>query len=103
MHFNMANLMILGALLASLVLVFRAGERVPAVVALVVSGLEALVAFRLVTINGPRSLGLILAAALALSGGWAWLRSSSKEAVTAATVVALIGAIQLLVALDLLA
>ena len=103
MHFNMANMMILAALLAALVLVFRAGERVPAIIALVVSGLEALLAFRLLTINGPSSLWLILTAVLTGAGVWAWSRAGSKPAVTAATVVTLIGLIQFLVALRLLA
>ncbi len=64
----MPNLMILGALAASLVLVFRSGERIPAFIALAAAALEALIAFRLVTIKGPPSLGLILAAALTLAG-----------------------------------
>ncbi len=95
MHFNMANLMILGALVASFVLVFRSAERLPAFIGLVASALEALIAFRLVTIKGPPHLGLILAAALALGGGWSWLRAGTKPAVSAATVVAVIGAVQL--------
>jgi len=96
MHFNMANLMILGALLASCVLVFRSAERLPAFIALAASALEALIAFRLVTIKGPPYLGLILAALLALGGGWSWLRAGTKPAVSAATIVAVIGAIQLI-------
>lgn len=99
MHFNMSNLMILGALAASLLLVFRSGERIPAFIALAAAALEALIAFGLVTIRSAPSLGLILAAALTLAGGWAWMRASSKPTVTAATVVALVGVIQLLVAL----
>jgi hypothetical protein len=103
MHFNMSNLMILGALIASFVLVVRTGERIPALIALVVSGLEALIAFRLLTLHGPAHLDLILAAALAAAGVWAWMRVGGKPAVTAATVVALVGAIQFLVALGLMA
>jgi hypothetical protein len=103
MHFNQANLMILGALLASVFLVLRTADKVPAVVALIVSGIEALIAFRLVTFHGPPHLGLLLAAALAGAGAWSWTRAGSKPAVTAATVVVLIGIIQLLVALRLMA
>lgn len=103
MHFNQANLMIVAALLASLFLVLRTGDKVPAVIALIVSGIEALIAFRLVTFHGPPHLGLLLAAALAGAGAWAWSRSGSKPAVTAATVVTFIGIIQLLVALRLMA
>jgi len=103
MHFNLPNVMILAALLASLILVFRAGDRIPAIIALVAAGLEALLAFRLLTIRGPASLGLILSAVLAGAGAWAWLRASSKPTVTGATVVTLIGLIQFLVALRVLA
>jgi nicotinamide riboside transporter PnuC len=103
MHFNMANLMILGALLAALVLLFRSAERIPAAIAVVAAGLQALIAFRLVTFHGPPYLGLVLAASLAVAGLWAWSSAGSKPAVSAATVVALIGLIQLLIALKLLA
>ncbi|HKE20008.1 MAG TPA: hypothetical protein VKB80_34275 [Kofleriaceae bacterium] len=103
MHFNMPNLMILGALLASFVLLFRSGERIPAFIALIAAALEALIAFRLVSFKGPQHLGLILAAALTVGGAWAWVRAVSKPAVAAATVIALIGIIQLLVALKVLA
>jgi len=102
MHFNQPNLMILGALLAAFVLVFRSGEKVPAFIALAVAALEALIAFRLVTIKGPASLGLILAVLLAAAGIWSWMRAASKPAVTAATVVALVGVIQVLRSLDIL-
>ena len=97
--FNMANLMILAALLASFVLVFRAGERVPAILALVVTALEALMAFGLLSIRGPAYLGLLLAAVLAVAGVWALGRAGAKPVVTAATVVALVGVIQLLLQL----
>lgn len=102
MHFNQPNLMILGALLAAFVLVFRSGEKIPAFIALAVAALEALIAFRLVTIKGPASLGLILAILLAAAGIWSWMRATSKPAVTAATVVALVGVIQVLRSLDIL-
>jgi hypothetical protein len=102
-QFNMPNLLILVALLGSLVLVFRSADRIPAFIALVAAALEALIAFRLITIKGPPSLGLILAAALLLGGAWAWTRSTTKPAVSAATAVSLVGLIQFLVALKVLA
>lgn len=103
MHFNMVNLMVLAALAASLLLLFRSAERVPAVIAVVAAGIEALIALRLVTFHGPPYLGTLLAGALAVAGAWAWSRAGSKPAVTAATVVAFIGLIQLLMALRLMA
>lgn len=103
MHFNMVNLMVLAALAASLLLLFRSAERVPAVIAVIASGIQALIALRLVTFHGPPHLGTLLAAALAGAGAWAWSRAGSRPAVTAATVVAFIGVVQLLVALRLMA
>ena len=103
MHFNMVNLMVLAALAASLLLLFRSAERVPAVIAVIASGIQALIALRLVTFHGPPYLGTLLAAALAVAGVWAWSRAGSKPAVTAATVVAFIGLVQLLLALRLMA
>lgn len=100
MNFTMGNLLILSALLASFVLVFRAGERIPAIIALVVSGLEALIAFGLISIRGPAYLGLLLATGLAVAGVWALGRTGTKPTVSAATVVALVGVVQLLLALE---
>ncbi|HTE54897.1 MAG TPA: hypothetical protein VK698_28785 [Kofleriaceae bacterium] len=103
MHFNMVTLMILGALAASLLLLFRSGERIPAIIAVVAAGVETLIALHLVSFHGPPYLGTVLAAALTIAGAWAWSRVGSKPAVTAATLVAFIGLVQLLVALRLLA
>jgi hypothetical protein len=89
------------ALAASIVLLFAAVGRPLAVVALVASGLEvamALGALRLHVAGVP--LGLVLGLALALPGLLAWLRASSKAAVSAATVVAVVGVLQVVVAVQ---
>ena len=103
MHFNLGSIMILGAVAGSAFLLARAGERIPAVIALVASALQALIMFRILTIQGPASLGLVLSVAIAAGGCWAWTRSGSKPTITAATVVALVGIIQTLMAVKLLA
>ena len=86
----------IAALAASAVLFFSAVGRALAVLGLVASGLEvamALGALRLHVAGVP--LGLVLGLALAVPGLLAWLRASSKPAVSAATVLALAGALQL--------
>jgi hypothetical protein len=87
------------ALAASLVLLFSTVGRPLAVVGLVASGLEvamALGALRLHVAGVP--LGLVLGLALAIPGLLAWLRAASKPAVSAATTVALVGILQVVLA-----
>jgi uncharacterized protein YybS (DUF2232 family) len=89
------------ALVASAVLFFSAVGRPLAVVALVASGLEVAMAFgalRLHVAGVP--LGLVLGLALAVPGLLAWLRAASKPAVSAAAVLALVGILQVTVAVQ---
>ncbi len=99
---NVGTLMVLVALAASLVLVTQASARLFPIIALVASGLEALIAFKIVSfsVHGV-NVGLILGLALVVAGGVSWAQTDSKTPVTAATAVALIGAIQLAWALHL--
>lgn len=99
---SVATLMALAALAASLVLVTQATARLFPIVALVASGLEVLLAFRVVSfsVSGINVL-LVLAAALLVGGGVSWVQTESKTPVSAATVVVVIGAIQLAGALHL--
>jgi hypothetical protein len=88
------------ALIASVILVLHGGERLIPVIALVACAIEALIVFHVIQLSSPRiRIDIILAAVLAVTGGIAWARSSAKSAVTAATVIALVGVIQLLWAL----
>ncbi|HLU69017.1 MAG TPA: hypothetical protein VKZ63_22195 [Kofleriaceae bacterium] len=90
------QLVVLVALLASVVLITQASARLLAAVALIASGIEALLAFRLISLEvSGINLGLILAIALVVSGVASWAREGGKSVVTAATAVSLIGAIQL--------
>jgi hypothetical protein len=87
------------ALGASLVLLFSTVGRPLAVVGLVASGLEvamALGALRLHVAGVP--LGLVLGLALAIPGLLSWLRAASKPAVSAATVLSLVGILQVILA-----
>ncbi len=83
------------ALAASAVLLFAAVARPLAVIGLVASGLEvamALGALRLHVAGIP--LGLVLGLALAVPGLLAWLKATSKAAVSAAAILALAGVLQ---------
>lgn len=86
------------ALAASVVLFFSTVGRALAVIGLAASGLEvamALGALRLHVAGVP--LGLALGLALALPGLLAWLRASSKAAVSAAAILSLVGVLQVVV------
>jgi hypothetical protein len=85
------------ALVASVILVLQGGERLIPLIALVAAALEVLRAFHLLQLSSPRvEIETILTVVLVVTGGIAWARSSSKSAITAATVIALVGVIQLL-------
>jgi len=100
MHVQLATVLILTALLASLVLAVEHRDRVVAGVAVLASGLEALIAFDVVSVSvRGLSLGLVLAVALTLAGAILWSRSAGKGAVTAATVVTVMGGLQVFLVL----
>jgi hypothetical protein len=85
------------ALIAAVILVLQGGERLIPLIALVACALEALSAFHVLHLSSPRvRIDVILPAVLAVTGAIAWARASSKPAITAATVIALVGVIQLL-------
>jgi hypothetical protein len=89
------------ALAASLVLFFSAVARPLAAFALVASGLEVAMAFGFLRLHlAGLPLGLVLGLALAVPGLVAWLRASSKPAVSAAAIVALAGVLQVFASLN---
>jgi hypothetical protein len=84
------------ALIAAVILVLQGGERLIPLIALVACALEVLAAFHVLTLSSPKvRIDAILAAVIAVTGGIAWARSSSKPGITAATVITLVGVIQL--------
>lgn len=91
------------ALVASLVLTLGAGARLIPAIALVACVLEALIAFHVIRISAPKiRIDVILPAVLAIVGGVCWSRAVTKSGITAATVVALVGVIQLVLAIHVL-
>jgi Na+/proline symporter len=100
MHVSYAEALIVTALLASLLLALGRAERLFSLVALAVSAIEALIVFDVITFKvRPFRLDIVFPAALVIAGGICWSRLSTKGQVTAATVVTLVGLIQLLTAL----
>ena len=93
---SLAHALTIAAFVASLVLVLQVKARLFPVIALIVSGIELLFAFHIVHF-GVRglNLSLIFGAALAVCGGVLWMRTGGKAHVTCATVITLVGAIQL--------
>lgn len=88
------------ALLGALVLLFSHRPLGFPALAVVVSGLEVLRAFHLVEVRVARvPLSLLFGAALLVAGVAVYVKASSKSLVTAATVVALVGGLQLFLAL----
>jgi hypothetical protein len=88
------------ALAASTALLFSGAARPLAVVALIASALEVAMAFGVIRLRlAGIPLGLVLGLALAIPGFVAWLRAKSKPAVSAAAIVTLVGALQVLVSL----
>jgi hypothetical protein len=88
------------ALIGSVVLVAQHRPIIFPIVALIASGFEALMSFHLVSINIAHvPLGLVFAIALLVSGVIVVARSAAKVTVSAATCVALVGALQTINAL----
>jgi hypothetical protein len=104
MTIDFGTALVVLALLASLVLTFAGGARAIPAIALVVCLIEALIAFHVIKISSPKlRIDVVLAIALAVVGGVCWSRAAAKAAVTAATVIALVGVIQLVLALRVFA
>jgi len=104
MHFDFATVLIAMLVISSVVLVLQPGDRVFAIAALVTSGVEALIAFRIISLSfglssGKVRIDLILPVVLVVAGGVCWARAGTKATITAATVVTLLGALQLVRAL----
>jgi hypothetical protein len=90
----------LSALVASILLFLAHTSRTLAAIALVASGVEVAMALGLLHLSVAHlPLGIVLGLALAIPGVLAWLRTSGKTAVSAAVVVAFVGAIQVASAL----
>ena len=97
---SLTNALVILALGASLLLLFQHKRRLFPLIAAIASGIEALLTFHLIRLS-VRSLNLwlILGAALLIAGAIIWTRAAGKLHVSAATVVTLVGALQIFGAL----
>ncbi len=94
---SLFDVLSVAALAASVVLLFDAGARIPALAAALAAGLQAGILFHLVQVRtGGFPLPLVLSFAVLLAAGFAWTRAQAKPGVTAATAAVLAGAIQIL-------
>ena len=100
MTIDFGTALVVCALIAALTLALHSGARIIPVIALVVCAIEALILFRVIQVSSAKfRIDVVLAVALVVTGGICWSRSATKSAITASTVIALVGLIQLLLAL----
>lgn len=96
---TVATAIILVVVAASLFLFMRASARLVPAIALAVSALEALLAFRIIQLGLKGiPLDLVLGGVLAGCGALLYLRVSHKQQVAAATILTFVGAMQVLAA-----
>ena len=94
---SLFDLLSLAALVGSVVMLFDAGARLPALVAALAAGLQAGILWRLLEVRaGNFPLTLALSFAVLAAAGFAWTKAQAKPGVTAATAAVLAGAIQIL-------
>jgi hypothetical protein len=103
MHTGTTTALIVTALAASILLLLGRGDRLYAGLAVIVAGVETLMVFDVLrlSISGVR-IDVILAGLLAVAGALCWSKSTAKWPITASTLIALVGLIQLLVGLRVL-
>lgn len=103
MQFNMTTVLILVTFGASISLLLNKSDRVFPLLAVIASGIELLLAMGLMSLTLAKfRIDVILPSILVVSGVVCWTKVSTKGTITAATIVVLIGAIQLLGALRIL-
>src|SRR5262245_66405702 len=102
MH-DLHTALVVVALASSALLLAQSSERLFAGIAFIAAGVEALLAFHLMRLELARfRIDVILPALLIVGGGIAWYRTSGKSHVTAATLVTMVGLLQLLEAIRVL-
>ena len=104
MHLALHHVLVVAAVAGSLILTLERGGRIFPIVALVASGIAALMAFGLMSLSLARyRVDLILPAIMFVAGALCWGRSTTRPTITAATTVVLASLILLLSALDVMA
>ncbi len=100
MHVNFGTALVGTAVVASVYLLLNKSDRMFPTLAVIASGVELLLVMGLMSLSLAKlRIDVILPALLVVSGAVCWSRVSDKGAITAATGLTLIGAIQLVLAL----
>ena len=103
MVFNFATVLIGLTLACSIYLLLNKSDRMFPMLAVIASGIQLLMALGIMTLTFARFRpDVILPALLVVAGGICWTRVSTKGTITAASVVTVIGAIELLLATRIL-
>ncbi len=99
MHFGLGHSLVAIAVVASIWLVLQGGDRLFPVLALVASGVEALIGFGIISLSVAKyRIDVILPALLVVAAVMCWTRATVKGTITAATAAGLVGAVQLFIA-----
>ncbi len=103
MHFNLTTVLIITTLCSSIYLLLNKSDRMFPMLAVIASGVQLLLAFGLMSLSLAKfRIDVILPALLLVAGIVCWTKVSTKGTITAATIVLLMGATELLGALRIL-
>jgi hypothetical protein len=102
MHMSTTTITIVAAFASSLFVLFQTPNKLFPGMAAIASGVELLLVMGIMSLSLTKfRVDVILPALLVVSGIACWGKSSTKGVITAATVIGVIGAMQLLLALRL--
>lgn len=103
MSFELGTALVVTTLIAAVVLLVNRTDRMFPTLAVIAAGIQALMVFGIMSLTLSKfRIDVILPALLVVAGGVCWGKSSTKPTITAATLVTVIGALELLLALRLL-
>jgi hypothetical protein len=103
MSFNLDTVLIIATLVSAIYLLLQKTDRMFPTVAVIAAGVQLLLSWGIMSLSLARfRIDVILPAVLVVSGAVCWGKCSTKGTITAATLVTVIGAIQLLAALRIL-
>jgi hypothetical protein len=103
MNFNMATVLVIMTFCAALYLLLNKSDRMFPTLAVIAAGVQLLMVFGLMSLTLAKfRVDVILPAILLVAGVVCWTKVSTKGTITAATIVLLMGATQLLGALRIL-
>jgi hypothetical protein len=100
---DFATALVVSALVSSIIVALNRGDRLVPAIAFVACAIEALIVFQIIQLSSAKfRIDVILPAILVITGGICWSRAATKSTITGSTVIAIVGLVQLLLALRLL-